>query len=214
MVKNLASGGLENLRHRSCCDIWVEWRKKIAKQVFLLQLRRLLSKFYCFCLADTVAVSLSFSLLLSLLQLQCHNPFLFQFAIVCGWERQCEEEREWERESIGLRLREGIQFPSVMAWLWGTAAALIRLGGSKFSSHNIQKWFFSLFFMFIFWPQSSGPPSTSSLSSTTSRWCVCVCVRVRVFERERERDDWKEKKKSINSCACGHFLTQTGFLRK
>ena len=116
--------------------------KKIAKQVFLLQLRRLLSKFYCFCLADTVAVSLSFSLLLSLLQLQCHNPFLFQFAIVCGWERQCEEERESERESIGLRLGEGIQFPSVMAWLWGTAAALIRLGGSKFSSHNIQKWFF------------------------------------------------------------------------
>ena len=162
--------------------------KKIAKQVFLLQLRRLLSKFYCFCLADTVAVSLSFSLLLSLLQLQCHNPFLFQFAIVCGWERQCEEEREWERESIGLRLREGIQFPSVMAWLWGTAAALIRLGGSKFSSHNIQKWFFfSLLDVHLLTTVVRATINIITIINNFSLVCVCVYVRVRVFERERER---------------------------
>ena len=159
------------------------WRHRRRRQQRLQQWLRLQSHFYCFCLADTVAMSLSFSLSITATMPQ---PFPVSIChCVCGWERQCEEENERVRERVNwsaLERGNTISFCYGMAMGYRCAAALIRLGGSKFSSQNIQKWFFLLF---IFWPQSSGQCSIANINIITiinnfalvcERESVCVCV--------------------------------------
>ena len=137
-----------------------------------IQVLLLLSSWYCRCLSLFLSPSLSITATM---------PQPFPVSIChCVWvgETVWGREREWERESIGLRLGEGIQFPSVMAWLWGTAAALIRLGGSKFSSHNIQKWFFSLLHVHLLTTVVRATINIITIINNFSLVCVCVCVCV------------------------------------